>query len=142
MTNQYGAAKANSDIMLDDLLAHPIWLWCLTLDLPDEDDGPLEGDETWMRPLLSSADVTADMVQPLIHLTVKGTDLHASGLYDPDTGKLDAIVVYLPGGPTQPQWVQGLSSPVTYIAVPTIFGETGVEFSSGDTISDVATRNA
>ena len=131
MQNQYGAAKANIDITLQDLLAHPIWLWCLTLDLPDEDDGPLDGDETWMRPLLSSADVTPEMVQPMIRLAIKGTEFHASGLYDHATGSLDAICVYPPGGPTQPQRVQGLSSPIIYVAAPTISDVAGVEFSSG-----------
>jgi hypothetical protein len=116
-----GDAKANVDISLQELIAHPIWLWCMTLGLPDEDDGPMDGDETWMRPLLSSTDVTPDMVQPQILVRVVGTDLYASGLYDHDKGKLEAISVYVDGEATQPRWA-GLTAPVRYVAVPTIAG--------------------
>jgi hypothetical protein len=34
----------------EDLQAHPIWLWCMSLGLPDEEDGPIGGDESSMRP--------------------------------------------------------------------------------------------
>src|SRR5437867_4072132 len=70
---KYGDAKSNAGISLEEMVAHPIWLWCMSLDLPDEADGPMGGDETWMRPLLSSTDVTAKMGHPLILLRVKGT---------------------------------------------------------------------
>jgi len=51
---RYGAWKFIQEIELTDMLANPIWLWCLQLGLPDEDDGLFSGDETSMRPLLES----------------------------------------------------------------------------------------
>lgn len=139
---KYGEAKANTEISLEDMKAHPIWLWCLTLGLPEEDDGPMGGDETWMRPLISSPDITPDMVQPMILLRVKGTDLYAEGLYDHDKGALDAIGIFVGNEPVQPAFAPGLDSPVTYVSVPTIAGVASVEFQSDSTTSDSAQRVA
>ena len=99
------------------------------------------GDETWMRPFLSSTDVTPDMVQPQILLRVVGTDLYASGLYDHDQGKLEAISVYVDGEATQPRWAR-MTAPVRYVAVPTIAGVEGVEFQSDSPDTDEAKRAA
>ncbi len=35
---RYGSWKFIEEIKLEDMEAHPIWLWCMVLFLPDEDD--------------------------------------------------------------------------------------------------------
>jgi hypothetical protein len=133
---RYGPWKFIHEIELSDLQAHPIWLWCMTLFLPDEDDGPLGGDETSMRPLLDSTNVTAEMSQPLILLRVKGTDYFASGLYDHECRKLLSVGIRTKtrdevttltrvGGLRVPA---GWSAPLTFVAVPHIEGCAETEF--------------
>src|SRR6185295_2573815 len=39
--DHYGSWKFIHEIELEDLQAHPIWLWCTALSLPDEEDGPI-----------------------------------------------------------------------------------------------------
>src|SRR4051812_8627902 len=126
----YGAWKFIHEIELEDLLAHPIWLWCSQLGLPDEDSGPIGGDETSMRPLLTSRQVSPEHVQPLILLRVNGTDLHASGLYDTKDHSLDSISVFADGCAAAPARVPDLPEPTVYVAVPTIDGRQEVRFRS------------
>jgi hypothetical protein len=53
----------------------------MELNLPNNDDQPVGGDETSMRPLLESNAVpTAQTAPPLILLRVEGTDYYASAL--------------------------------------------------------------
>jgi hypothetical protein len=132
----YGPAKSIADITHEELQAHPIWLWCMALGLPDEDDGPMGGDETWMRPLLDSTNVTAEMWQPFILSRIKGTDYFAAGLYDHKKRKLESIGIQTktsdePTALTRVGGVRvpvGWSAPLTFVAVPTIEGGAGVAF--------------
>jgi len=130
----YGKAKANRDLRLKDLLRYPIWRWCMDLPFPDEADGPEGGDETGMRPMRKSTDVTPEMSSPLILLRVKGTELYADGLYEGEKRRLVAIHVYQNGKPAVPRFVPGLPDPLILVAVPTIEGVAQVEFQveSGD----------
>jgi hypothetical protein len=133
---RYGPWKFVEEIKLADLQAHPIWLWCTTLNLPDEEDGPLGGDETSMRPLLDSSNVTGEMSQPLILLQVKGTDYFASGLYDHPTCRVLSICIQTKTGDevTALTRVGGLrvpagwSAPLRFVAVPRIERRDRVEF--------------
>ena len=133
---RYGSWKFVHEIRIEDLQVHPIWLWCMALGLPDEEDGPIGGDETSMRPLLDSTNVEPGMPQPLILLRVKGTDYFATGLYDHGARKLVSVGIELKmrdemttltrvGGLRVPA---GWSAPLTFVAVPTIDGRAGVAF--------------
>ena len=42
---RYGPWKFIHEIDLADMLAHPVWLWCMQLYLLDEEDGPIGGNE-------------------------------------------------------------------------------------------------
>jgi hypothetical protein len=62
----------------------------------DADGLPDDGDETAMRPLLNATTVPDDyQAPPLILLKVAGTDHFASGLYDHQQKKLEAISIFL-----------------------------------------------
>ena len=141
--SRYGAWKFIHEIELEDMLTHPVWLWCLQLGLPEEDDGPIDGDETSMRPLIQSDAVPLDHVAPpLILLRIAGTDFYASGLYDTKKKILEAISVFAGGSVIAPVGAPGLPEPVIYVAVPSIGGRRDVSFRSESRSSDQATQEA
>jgi hypothetical protein len=138
---RYGAWTFIHEIERDDMLAHPVWLWCMKLGLPDEDDGPIGGDETSMRPLLESDIVPLDHIAPpLILLRVEGTNFHASGLYDIKKRILESISVFAAESVSAPARLPSLPEPVIYVAVPSIGGRRGVRFRSESRSSDEATQ--
>src|ERR1044071_3957789 len=95
---RYGSWKFIHEIDLADMLEHPVWLWCMQLDLPDEEDGPIGGNETSMRPLLNSDEVPLDHIAPpLILLNFKNTCYRASALYDCKKKILESISVFTGG---------------------------------------------
>jgi hypothetical protein len=138
---RYGAWKSVEEIGFDDLKANPVWLWCMGLDIEGEEDGPLGGDETSMRPLLGAKRVPDDVLcEPLILLRVKGTDRFASGFYDPKLRSLFAIrVLGAGGGP--PNLVPGLPTPAIYISVPELCGRSNVEFAATGNGADEAAQS-
>lgn len=133
---EYGAAKPLESITLDDIVEYPIWFWAL-----DEETEPGQ-DESWQKPLVSSTGVTARMVEPIITLRVKGQDLHASGTYDHDERMVDGISVWIDGEWKVLSQTEGLSGPVTFVAVPSICGEQAVEFVCEDLKKEEAVRIA
>jgi hypothetical protein len=138
---RYGAWKFIHEIKLEDMLTHPIWLWCMELGLPDEGDGPMGGDETSMRPLLHSDEVPLQQVAPpLILLRVDGTDHYASGLYDAEKKILESISVFMRNSPRSPAHVPELPERVTYVAIPSIGEKRGVRFLSSRKDSDSAAQ--
>jgi hypothetical protein len=128
---RYGSWKFIDEIELADMLAHPVWLWCSQLGLPDEDDGPIGGNETSMRPLLQSNEVPLDhAAPPLILLRVKGSDYYASGLYDAKKRIIEAISVLDRSRVSVPASIANLPESPVYVAVPSIGGRQGTEFHS------------
>ncbi len=121
-----GQWKFVHEIGLNDLLAHPIWLWSMTLGLEDGDDGPEGGDETSMCPFLGSNNVEPEMIQPLILLSVAESDSYASGLYDAELKKVVALRLLNQStahhGASTPPW------PLTLVAVPEINGVSHLKF--------------
>lgn len=131
MAHLYGAPKRPSDITLADLQAHPIWLYSIGLGLPHEEDGPIGGDESSMRPWLGESNVTPDMDYALILLKVEDTDLWASAFFDSASNRLDAITVYGGDGAEPPESSRPKpGQPVTYVVVPRIGGKSGVKFTA------------
>jgi hypothetical protein len=140
---RYGAWKFIHEIELEDMLAHPVWLWCMQLGSPDEDDGPIGGDETSMRQLLQSDELPLDHIAPpLILLRVSGTDFYASGLYDTKKKILESISIFAGGSVSAPARVPSLPESVTYVAVPSIGGRRDVRFRSQSRSSNEATQEA
>ena len=139
---RYGPWKFIHEIELQDMLEHPVWLWCMQLGLPDEEDGPIGGDETSMRPLLNSDEVPSDHADPLILLRVNDTDYNASGLYGAETKILASISVFSGGCVSGPDGVPDLPAPTVYVAVPAIEGRRGIEFEAVAKGSDEARQKA
>jgi hypothetical protein len=140
---RYGPWKFIHEIKLNDMLEHPVWLWCMQLGLPDEDDGPIGGNETSMRPLLNSDEVPLDHIAPpLILLRVRGTDYHASGLYGSQKKILESIAVFSGRDVSPPYDLADLPEPTIYVAVPAIDGQKGIEFESVSTDADEARQRA
>jgi len=138
---RYGAWKFIHEIRLNDMLAYPVWLWCMQLGLPDEDDGPFGGDETSMRPLLVSDEVPLDHIAPpLILLRVENTGYYASGLYDTEKNILESIGVFTGQDCLEPAYVSDLPEPVSYLAVPSIGGQYNVRFQSATRGAEEATQ--
>ena len=128
---RYGSWKFIHEINLDDMKDHPIWLRCTALDLEDEEDGPIGGDETSMRPLLGATEVPLDhTLAPLILLRIEGIGYYASGLYDHEKRRLDSITVFTDDGSLAPKRLAALPNVVTYIAVLSIDGKQNVRFNA------------
>lgn len=126
---RYGAWKFVHEIELEDMLEHPVWLWCAQLTIDGEEDAPMGGNGTSMRPLLESDEVPLDQIAPpRILLRVEETDYYASGLYDAKKKALQAIRVY-PGEYDEGS-TPALLEPLIYIAVPSIGGRRDVRFKS------------
>ncbi|CAG7857792.1 hypothetical protein MCAMS1_02749 [biofilm metagenome] len=133
---RYGSWKYVEEITFDDLVAHPIWVWCLEVD---GNDGPEAGSEASMRPLLDSLEIPIDHISPpLILLKIKDTDFYASGLYGPEQHKLESIGVFEGNCIFDPSEVKSLNDPIIYLSVTAINGCENVEFECSSTVSDEA----
>jgi hypothetical protein len=112
----------------------------MALHLEDEEDGPIGGDETSMRPLLNSNDVPLEhQLEPLIFHQIQGTEMYACGLYDHDSKLLKAITIFSKGGSSAPKRVAVLPTKPIYTAVPRIDGKPDRHFQAIDNTSDEAT---
>lgn len=139
----YGPWKFIHEIDQQDMLAHPVWLWCMQLGLPNEEEGPIGGDETSMRPLLDSVEVPLDHVAPpLILIQVKDTPYLARALYEHTKRRLVSILILTEEGSCSPADQRDLPRPAVYVAVPTIDGQREVEFESHAAGSDSAELRA
>ena len=134
MDVQFGTPKSLEDITLADVQQHPIWVWVWEAGLEEQAE-----DETWQCPVTNTTDVTADMVEPIISLRIKGTELIASASYDPEREDLEGISVWQGGAWGSLRDTQ-LEAPVTLVAIPTIGGQAGVEFTCEDFERDQAHR--
>src|SRR3954470_12043207 len=93
MSHKLGSPKSLDDITLEDVLAHPVWLWVW------ETGHELEGeiDESWQQPVLNTREVTDDMSEPIISFRVKGAEQYGSGSYNPEEGKLFGMALWIDG---------------------------------------------
>jgi hypothetical protein len=135
---RYGSPRSMDDIALDDVLAHPIWVWVWEAGLEDAEGVE---DETWQCPVLDTTDVDDSMTEPVITLRIEGSAVIASGSFDPGEDRLLGISVWQEGA-----WVDfrdaDLAEPIVFVAVPTIRGVAGVRFACNDPAEDRATRIA
>ena len=131
----FGSAKSLDDITLDDVLKYPVWLWVWETG----NDGGSGQDETWQQPVISTAEVTAEMTEPIITFRVKGTDIIGSGSYDPRAEKLFGMALWIDNS-WQMLSASTLSPPLIFVAVPPIRGATDVDFICENLASDEAFR--
>lgn len=122
MSYTTGKAKSLEDITLDDVLEYPIWEWAL-----GEETVPGQ-DETWQRPIISTTNVTDEMVQPTITIIVKGSNVYGSAEFNYSEQVLESTAVW-----HDDEWIsvfdyETFVFPVTFVAIPTIQGQSGVEF--------------
>lgn len=134
MALQFGEPQPLDSITADDALRHPVWLYAWEAGVEDK-----AGDDTWQCPVTSGADVTPEMVEPVITLHVKGTHLVASACYNADQDQLEGISVWADGA-WRSMADAGLRLPVCLTPVPSIHGQQGGEFVCRDFDLDIATR--
>src|SRR6185369_8714028 len=127
MALTFGPAKSLDDITLDDVLANPIWLWVWETG----GEAKIGQDETWQQPVLGTTDVTDEMSEPVISFRVKGSNIIGFGSYRPKDDRLFGMALWIDN-----EWRMlkktGLSVPLVLVAIPSINGLRGVEFSCID----------
>ncbi len=131
---QYGKAKPCEETTLDDILAYHIWFWAF-----DQETEPGK-DETWMKPLTSGTNVRPDMIDPIITVKVKDREIYGSGTYDHREKRLSGIDLWINGEWKGLNKVQGLTAPLTLVAIPTICGKQDVSFTCKDFLIDEAIK--
>ena len=136
MELKFGPPKSLEDISVEDVQAHPIWVWVWEAGLEGEAE-----DETWQCPVISHSDVTSEMTEPVITLRVNGGAAVGSASYNAELDELEAISIW-----EEDTWVLvqkcSLPAPLSLIAVPTIRGVANVEFICDDPDTDRAKRVA
>ena len=133
----YGDWKAVEDLELEDFLKHPIWHWCIQIGMEGEEDCPIGGDESAMRPWLAGNDLAEDSAQgPVILMRLEGTDQRVMALYDAEQGKATIL------RPLEKDSLLPAAAPMEpiYIAVPTLAGKAEVRFKAKEKGSDEVFR--
>ena len=134
MTLEFGKPKSLDDIKLEDVKKYPIWLWVWEAGLEEEAE-----DETWQCPVINSTNVTASLTEPIITLTVEGSNLFASASYNAEKNQLESIAIW-----ENEEWQllnkSGLKQPITFLSVPLINRQENVKFVCTDVNSEIAKR--
>lgn len=131
---KFGESKPLESITLDDVLAHPIWVWAI-----DEEDKPGQ-DETWQKPVINTSDVSHHLVDPIITIRIKGRDIHGSATYNHRRKMLNGISLWIDGKWVGLREAKDIPHPLFLIAIPTIRGKSNMEFRCDDFASDEATQ--
>lgn len=134
MNLKFGKPKSPENIKLEDVKKYPIWLWVWEAGLEEDAE-----DETWQCPIINSTNVTATLTEPIITLSVEGSNLFASASYNAERNQLESIAIW-----TNEEWQllnkSGLKEPITFLSVPLINGEENAKFICGDVKSEIAKR--
>lgn len=133
MAYKTGKSKPFAEITLEDILEYPIWEYAL-------DEEGVEGqDESWIRPVIDTTDVTEEIVSPIITIKIKDINIYGCGEYDNDTETIVGISVNING-----EWKAlceaDLPVPVIFISIPTIEGVKNIEFICTDLEDEEASR--
>jgi|GEM_PF-4482295 len=136
---RYGPGKELWDITLDDLRAHPIWLYAEFLVL-DEDEIELKGSEAWMRPALRQTNVTPEMYRPLILLENEKLGLSFSAICNLPESKSESISVLRGNCAASLTDLVGVSPPLVLTSISQIDRVKNVLFVCNDFDSSEALR--
>ena len=122
----FGKSRCIDDIRLEDVLRHPIWVWCL------DEEGVDGQDETWQKPVVHTTDICDELADELlgalIAFKVAGTEHYGSGNYDHRFGIIEGFFIWDGERRTDLCEIEGLSDPVILEAVPSICGQSKVRF--------------
>ena len=132
---QFGRAKHFSKVTLDDHTKYPIWTSA-------HDD---RHDEEWEKPIISSWEVTQEIVShplvvPIITVKVEGSDLVGTAWYLHQERKIFAISMWRDHRWTALGDTEGITAPVVLVSVPKILGEEGVRFLCTNLKAENATK--
>ncbi len=116
-----GKSKPIDELSLDDILKSTIWEYAL-------DEEGVEGqDESWIRPILDTNDVTDEIFSPIITIKIKNTDIYGCGEYDSDTDSIVGISICVDN-----EWKSlsdsELPVPIIFISIAKIDGIEHTEF--------------
>jgi hypothetical protein len=116
-----GSAKLEENITINDYLQYPIWINTFN------EDG-IHDQECYQRPVISTTNITANMVDPFILLKIKDTAYYAAAQYYFPTPILTRIAVWVANGWAVVEDISELQVPILLVAVPMIDGVADVTF--------------
>lgn len=111
-----GTPKLFDDVTYDDIIQYPIWLVAFNVT-------GVEDDQVYQQPVLNSDNITADLENPFITLSIKNTDHYISAEYYFEREMLNKIDVW-----NSEDEIRCLKFPIILVAVPKIDGVELVEF--------------
>lgn len=117
-----GKAKPMEEVTLEDMQINPIGIFAL------DEEGNEGQDETWLKPLLHTTDVTQDLVESYILLKVKNSDVYSSACLDIKRMKLNDIAFWVDNEWQSLKDLYLYEFPITLISIPSIKGESSVKF--------------
>ena len=121
MKLEFGQPKELDSITKEDVLTDHVWVWTWEAGLEEEYD------EDWQVPVRGISNVTDEFTEPIITLRVVGTDLIASGSYNPGEENISGIATW-----ENEAWQHPINSalhePIILEAMVKINNEEGVQF--------------
>lgn len=134
MAYKTGKSKPIEEITLADFLEHPIWEYAL-------DEEGVEGqDESWIRPVVDTDNVTEEIYSPIIALKIEDSAIYGCGEYDNETESIVGISICADGvwkalGDAE------LSAPVIFISIAKIDNVENVVFICNNVEDEEAFRD-
>lgn len=120
-----GKALPIDEINLPELEKYPIWIYALD----DEEEYDENQDESWLKPITNSTNVTKDLVEAYILLKVKENDYPVLGHLDIQAMTLDDLWFW---DSENNNWIElrklDLTPPIHLISIPAIMDQAAVEF--------------
>ena len=134
MAYKTGKSKPIDELSLDEILKNTIWEYAL-------DEEGIEGqDESWIRPIIDTNDVTDDIFSPIITIKIKDTDIYGCGEYDNDTDSIVGISICVDN-----EWKSlsdsELPIPIIFISIAKIDGVEHTEFVCNNIEDEEAFKN-
>lgn len=122
---QTGDALPLEEILLPELEKYPIWIYALD----NEEDYNECQDESWLKPIINSTNVTQELVEAYILLKVQENGCPAYGHLDIQKMILDDLWFWNFEGEDWDKLEKlDLPSPIHLISIPSIKGQMAVEF--------------
>lgn len=110
----FGKAKPMEDVSLEDFQKNPIWVFAF------DEEGNSEQDETWLKPVINSTNVTFEMVEAYILLQNKDENMYASACLDIRQMKLYDVSLWIDGNWISENKSHYFKNPTNFYSVPSI----------------------